>query len=167
MLEIIRGGALILATITVGIMAGVFQLYSYAIMPGLGKTDDRTFVGAFQQIDRSIVNPLFLSIFLGAFGFTGLAALLHLGADVRPVLIWIAFALILYAVAFFITVRVHVPLNDALKAAGDPDQITDLAALRERFEDTWVRWNLVRAVLSTIAFICLAWSLIQYGRAVP
>jgi uncharacterized membrane protein len=37
-----------------------------------------------------------------------------------------------------ITMAVHVPLNDAIKAAGDPDRITDLAAVREQFDEA--RW---------------------------
>jgi uncharacterized membrane protein len=62
---------------------------------------------------------------------------------------------------------VHLPLNDAIKEAGDPDRITDLAAVRERFDESrWVAWNVVRAVLSTAAVGCLAWALVQYGRTV-
>jgi hypothetical protein len=34
----------------------VFGLYARTIMPGLGKTDDRTFAGPFQAIDRAIIN---------------------------------------------------------------------------------------------------------------
>jgi uncharacterized membrane protein len=49
-----------------------------------------------------------------------------------------------------VTFRVNVPLNDALAAAGP-----DLAAARAAFEGTWVRWTVVRAVLSTGAFGCL------------
>jgi uncharacterized membrane protein len=44
-----------------GLMAGVFWLCAHTIMPGLGKTDDRTFVGAFQAFDRAIIDPWFLS----------------------------------------------------------------------------------------------------------
>jgi len=51
-------------------------------------------------------------------------------------------------------------------AAGDPDRITDLAAVRERFEATWVRWNIARAVASTAALGCLSWALVLYGRLV-
>jgi uncharacterized membrane protein len=50
-----------MAVMTVGMFAGVFGLYSNAIMPGLRRTDDRTFVGAFQAIDTAVINPLFLS----------------------------------------------------------------------------------------------------------
>jgi uncharacterized membrane protein len=38
----------------------VFAIYANAVMPGLCRSDDRTFVGAFQSIDTAIINPLFL-----------------------------------------------------------------------------------------------------------
>jgi uncharacterized membrane protein len=64
-----------------------------------------------------------------------------------------------------ITINVHLPLNDDIKAAGDPDRIADLAAVRERFnEDRWARWNIVRAAASTAALGCLAWALVLHGR---
>jgi uncharacterized membrane protein len=165
MLKVLQGAALVAALMTVGLMAGVFGLYAHAIMPGLRKTDDRTFVDAFQAIDRAIINPLFMLWFFGALAFAGVAAAL-LGGE-RSVLPWIVAALVLYLAVFVITIAVHVPLNDAIKAAGDPDQITDLAAVRERFDEArWVAWNIVRAVLSTAALGCLAWALVQYGRTV-
>jgi uncharacterized membrane protein len=165
MLKLWQGATLVAATVTVGLMAGVFGLYAHAIMPGLGDTDDRTFVGAFQSIDEAITNPRFLPTFVGALVFTGLAAVLHLREDGRSVLPWVVAALVLYLAAFVITVGVHVPLNDDIKAAGDPDRIANLAAVRERFdEDRWVRWNIIRAVASTVAFGCLAWALVQHGR---
>ena len=164
-MERFQGAALVAATITMGTMTGVFQLYAYAIMPGLGKTDDRTFVGAFQSIDRSVVNPLLLATLFGALVFTGLAALLVLRGDGRSVLPWVVVALVLYALVVVITLGVNVPLNDQIKAAGDPDGIADLAAVRERFNEAkWVRWNLVRAVASTVAFGCLTWALVLHGR---
>jgi uncharacterized membrane protein len=163
--EQLQGAALVAATITMGIMTGVFHLYAYAIMPGLGKSDDRTFVGAFQSIDRSIINPLFLATFFGALVFTGLAALFALREDERSVLPWVVAALVLYALVVVLTLGVNVPLNDRIKAAGDPDRIANLAAVRERFDEAkWVRWNLVRAVASTVAFGCLTWALVLHGQ---
>ena len=69
-METMRAAALIIATLAVGLFAGVFAVYANAIMPGLGRTDDRTFVGAFQSIDTAIINPLFLMTFLGGLVFT-------------------------------------------------------------------------------------------------
>jgi hypothetical protein len=39
-----------------------------------------------------------------------------------------------------------------------------LAAVRARFEATWVRWNAIRTVLNTTAFGCLTWALVLAGR---
>jgi uncharacterized membrane protein len=165
-MDALQGPALMAATITMGIAAGVYLLYVFAIMPGLGKTDDRTFVGAFQQIDTAIVGPFLLVFFIGPFVLAVLAAVALLGADDRSALAWVAAAIALQVAMAAITLRVNVPLNDAIKAAGDPDQIGDLAVVRERFDEAkWVRWNVVRAVAATTAFGCLAWALVLYGRS--
>jgi hypothetical protein len=61
---------------------------------------------------------------------------------------------------------VNVPLNDDIKAAGDPDRIADLGAVRDAFHETrWVAWNVVRTILNTVAFGCLLWALVLHGRA--
>jgi uncharacterized membrane protein len=156
---------LIAATMTIGLMAGAFGLYAHTIMPGLGKTDDRTFVGAFQQIDTAIINPLFIPTFVGALGLTGLAVALHLAEDERSALPWIVAAFVLYLAVFVITLGVNVPLNDDIKAAGNPDHLADLAAVRQRFDEArWAAWNIVRAIASTTALGCLAWALVLQGR---
>jgi uncharacterized membrane protein len=165
-MEVLRVAVLIAATMTMGIVTGVFQLYSNTIMPGLKHTDDRTFVAAFQEIDKAIYNPWFMSSFFGALILTVLALALHLSGDERSVLPWVAGALVLYTGVFVSTLGVNVPLNDAIKAAGDPDEIADLAAVREQFDEAkWARWNLFRAVASTVALGCLVWALVQHGRS--
>jgi uncharacterized membrane protein len=163
-MDALRAVSLLFATVVMGLVAGVFALYAHTIMPGLGKTDDRTFVGAFQSIDRAIINPWFLGGgFFGSLVLTVVAAIAQLGRDPLP---WVAAALVLYLVAFVITIGINVPLNDAIKAAGDPDRITDLAAVRERFNEArWASWNLVRVVTSTVAFGLLAWALVLQGRS--
>ena len=164
-MEFLRGAVLVLAASSVGLMAGVFGLYANTIMPGLRRTDDRTFVGAFQAIDRAIMNPLFLATFVGPLVFTGLGVVLHISDDQRSVLGWCAAAFVLYLLVFIATVAVNVPLNDGLKAAGDPDHVDDLADVRARFDEAkWARWNLARSVLSAAAFVCLLWALVEHGR---
>jgi uncharacterized membrane protein len=160
----LRSVALLGATITTGLVAGVFALYAHTIMPGLKTTDDRTFVGAFQAIDRGIINPWFMAGgFVGALAFTLVAAALNLH---QPALPWILAALGLYLVAFGATIAVNVPLNDAIKAAGDPDHIANVAHVREQFHEArWAAWNLVRTATSIAAFGCLAWALVLHGQA--
>jgi uncharacterized membrane protein len=161
----LQGATLVAATMTMGLMAGVFGLYAHAIMPGLHQTDDRTFVGAFQEIDKAVVKPWFMPFFVGAVVFTGLAAVLYLRRDGRSVLPWIVAALVLYLAVFVITIAVNVPLNDDIKAAGHPDRIANLAAVRDRFDEArWAAWNIVRFVASAAAFGCLTWALVLHGR---
>jgi uncharacterized membrane protein len=149
--------ALVAAVITNGLMAGLFAAYSYAVMPGLARTGDRTFVEAMQQTNAAILNGWFGICFGGAVLFAAAAALLHLG---RPALPWIVAGLALYVAVLVVTFSINVPLNDALAAAGD----TDPVAARAAFEGAWVRWNVVRAVASTAAFGCLTWALVTSSQ---
>jgi uncharacterized membrane protein len=163
-----QAATLLVATLTMGLMAGVFGVYAHTIMRGLANTDDRTFVGAFQAIDRAIINPLFMLTFTGALVLTGVAAVLYLRDDDHSTLPWVAAAFGLYLAVCVITIAVHVPLNDDIKAAGDPDRIADLAAVRDAFHETrWIAWNVVRAVATTAAFVCLTWALVLHGRTTP
>jgi uncharacterized membrane protein len=97
-----------------------------------------------------------MAAFFGALVLTGLAAALHLSGDTRSALPWIGAAFVLYLIAVVITMAVNVPLNDALKAAGDPARIGDLAAVRQHFDEAkWSAWNLLRTLTTTAAFGCL------------
>jgi uncharacterized membrane protein len=151
------------AVLTMGMVAGTFALYAHTIMPGLRKTGDRAFVAAFQQIDRAIVNPWFMiTAFGGALVLTAAAALASRGT---PAFGWIAVALGLYLVAVIVTVAVNVPLNDAIKAAGDPARV-DVTQVRAQFgEARWAAWNLLRVATSVPAFGLLSWALVLAGRA--
>src|SRR3954464_11023595 len=102
----LRAATLLGATLTMGLVTGAFALYAHTVMPGLKETDDRTFVAAFQSMDRAIINPWFMSTaFIGALLLTLAAVLTNLGRDPLP---WVAAALALYLVAVVITLAVNV-----------------------------------------------------------
>lgn len=153
---------LIAATVAQGLAAGTFAQYSHTIMPALAGTDDRTFVASFQAIDRRIINPWFIvGTFLGALGLTAAAAFVNRGESSNR---WVIAALVSYVLVVVITAAVHVPLNDAIKAAGDPDRI-DTHAVRAAFRELrWARWNLIRTALSLGAFVAMTWALVDHGR---
>ncbi len=159
MLALLRGASLVAATVTMGLVAGLFFAFAISVMPGLGQTGNLTFVGAMQQINVAILNPWLAISLDGAPVFTLIAAASHLQAGRRAILLWIVAALALYLVALGMTIGVNIPLNDALAAAGPPERIADLAAVRDRFEAAWVRWNIARTVASTAAFCCLTLAL--------
>lgn len=140
---------LVAATVLTGLSAGLFTSFSYAVMPGLRRTSDATFVQAMRAINVAIINPVFALVFVGAAVAT-VAALVAGWSDAsRP---WLIGGLVLYVLgAFVVTGAVNVPRNDALDAGA-----SSATALRAEFEGTWVLWNHVRSVLTTAAFVCLA-----------
>jgi uncharacterized membrane protein len=163
-----RTVALLAATLTTGLIAGLYYGFACAVMPGLRRTGDRTFVDAMRWINVRILNGWFALGFGGSLVLTVLAGALHLVGDAPDgPLPWIGAAAALYVLTLVSTVAVNVPLNAALGAPGgaDPVGAAALAAVRGTFETRWVRWNLFRAVAATGAFGCLLWCLVLSGRA--
>ncbi|MFI8849273.1 anthrone oxygenase family protein [Streptomyces sp. 891-h] len=160
----LRGLVLLATTLTTGLMAGLYFAFSVAVMPGLGRSDNRTFVEAMQRINVAILNGWFGLAFGGALVLGGIAAALHWRGEGRPALPWIIAGVVLYAVSLAITMGLNVPLNDKLAAAGKPGAIRDLAAVRDDFEAAWVRWNVIRTLVTTAALGCLAWAM-RVGHA--
>lgn len=161
----IRGLVLLAATLTTGLMAGLYFAFSCAVMPGLGRADDRTFVETMQRVNVAILNGWFTLAFGGAAVLGGVAAALHWRGEGRPALPWIIAGVVLYVLSLVITMGLSVPLNDQLAAAGAPGRIRDLASVRAQFESSWVHWNIARTVVCTASLGCLAWAMRVAGRA--
>ena len=141
------------ATLVTGLQAGTYYTWATGVMPGLARTDDRTFVHAMQQMNVAIVNPVFLLSFLGAPVLAVRRCRRRRDGAARP---WaIAGAVAARSRTVAITAVGNIPLNNALDAAGPVDRINDLAAVRAAFETRWVRLNVGRAVTSTAPLGCL------------
>ncbi|MFQ6143822.1 DUF1772 domain-containing protein [Streptomyces seoulensis] len=161
----IRGVVLLAATVLTGVMAGIYFAFSVAVMPGLGRSDARTFVEAMRRINEAIQNGWFGLAFGGALVLGLVAAFQHRHGEGRPALPWIIAGVVLYVISLLITVGFSVPLNNQLAAAGSPGTVHDLAAIRARFEATWVRWNVARTLVTTASLCCLAWAIRVAGGA--
>ena len=145
--DTLQRAVLIASTVLSGLFAGLFATFSYAVLPGLRRTDDATFVRAMQQVNTAILHPVFAVVFAGTVLATLAAVVVGVGdAGPRP---WLIAALVLVVATIVVTMAVNVPLNDRLaEGTGTP------AALREAFESSWVAWNVVRSVLSLGGFAC-------------
>lgn len=150
------------ATLATAMVAGLLFSFAHSVMPGLGTLDDRGFLAAFQRIDAAISNPWMMLTFLGSPALILMALLLHLPDRSRPVP-WLVVALVLSGATVLITGAIHLPLNAVIQDA-DP-RLADVADLRSRFEDRWVRWNVVRTVTSTGSLAALCWALFVAGRS--
>ena len=147
LLETLRGPVLLGATVAAGLQAGTYYTWASGVMPGLARTDDRTFVATMNHVNVAIVNPVFMLSFLGAPALAAAAVATTTGSARGWAIAGLALALGTVAV----TAMGNVPLNDALAAGGS----------RADFETAWVRWNVVRTVTSTGALAALAWAAIR------
>jgi uncharacterized membrane protein len=163
----LAGPILWLATISIGLIAGLFYGFAISVMPALAKTDDRTFVDTMQQINRSIENGAFGMAFMGSFVFTGAAAILEHRLGRRNAARWVVASLALYVVSFAITAGVNVPLNQQLEAAGAPANIADLAAVRAAFEGSWNSAHLIRTIACVLSLGAVGRALWLHGRSEP
>jgi len=150
-------------------LTGLFIAWSAAVMPGLGTTDDQTFVAAIQGLETrfdggdSIIPetngnwPTFVAFFTGPVWCLA-ALVVHRKQPAIARLIGVA--LVCLVVGVITSVLFNVPANLAITAAGDPTVVGfDAAQVRADFNElSWTRWNHVRAATSTLAFGFLAWA---------
>ncbi len=156
----VRTVSLLAAVVTAGLMAGLFAAFAYAVMPGLRRSGDRSFVEVMQNINVAIVNPLFMTLFMGGLAVAIVAVVVNWRATDPAVRWWALVGLIGYVLMFLITSGANVPLNDQLAAAGDFAALGDPAAVRADFENSWVAWNIARAVAGVGSLVGFAMALL-------
>lgn len=129
---------LVVALALTGLLAGVYAAFAIAVMPGLRRVDDGAFVVATTAINRAIVNPAFLLLFLGA---PAAATALAVTAPSPAAITAAAAALAALVLSF----GANIPLNRGLEARRD----------RRAFEGPWTGWHLLRTVCATGSFVAL------------
>lgn len=135
------------ASVSAGVLAGIYGIFSNTVMPALAASPDKTAVRVMQDINRLIVNPLFLLFFMGS----ALASItLLILAGLTGQLTWLtAIASVMLSATLFTTIGINVPLNNALKETTLDS--TNLPTLWQHYLDRWVRWNHIRAILCALS----------------
>ncbi|MQY16272.1 hypothetical protein SRB5_64700 [Streptomyces sp. RB5] len=139
---------LVLATVTTGLYVGLFFAFRFVFMPALGQGSDDEFTAVMRRINRVIVNPWFLALFLGVILWPLLAVFL---ADDR---LLAGLGLAANVVSHGITIGGNIPLNGALDRAPLDTPEQRLAA-REAFEVRWNRLHTARTVVGVAGFALL------------
>ncbi|MCG5219844.1 anthrone oxygenase family protein [Streptosporangium sp. KLBMP 9127] len=151
-----------LSLVLTGGVAGVFFAFSVAVMRGLDAIPPAAAITAMRGINRKILNPVFLSAFVGAqiaSAATG-ALLLALGSTPAATAFFGAAAVYLLG-AFVPTVAVNVPMNEALDKL--PENTGDAGAQWAAYSPRWTRWNTARTVSCTISLLLIGLGLLLWG----
>ena len=155
-----------LGIILTGLTAGLCFTWNNAVTPGIGQLNDLDFLQAFQQMNRVIINPMFILVFFGPF-ITNIVTiyLKHQQID-KAFWVFTAAAVIFILGVVFVTIFRNVPLNeildktDLLNASAE-----DLKLLRTKFEKPWNQWHLVRTFSSLFSFALLVLGLMLTNQS--
>jgi uncharacterized membrane protein len=136
------------ATVGTALVAGTFFAFSNLVMRALASLPKEQGVAAMRGINVTVLNPLFLGLFIGTAILClvlGIAAVSRLGEPAARFLL--AGSLLYFVGTFGVTMALNVPLNDALAAD---------ANTWGRYVKDWTLWNHVRtaaAFLAALAFL--------------
>lgn len=137
-----------------GLIGGVFFAFSTFVMRALGRLPVTQGIAAMQAINVAVINPWFITPFIGA-------AILSVVMGLAAVLRWhepgsgyLLTASLLYLLGTFgVTIGCNVPRNDAL-AGLDPND-PDAAERWTQYIAGWTVWNHVRTAAALAAMILL------------
>jgi uncharacterized membrane protein len=128
--------------------AGLLFAFSNFVMRALAELPPAFGMEAMQRINVTIVNPLFLFVFVGTPVLYLVTALIALHPDVSAGRSYLLVGAVCYLAGVVgVTMFANVPLNDAL-AALDPSQAPQHWP---GYVALWTRWNHVRTVCALAA----------------
>lgn len=112
-------------------------------------------IAAMQSINVVILNPVFLSVFLGTAGLSVPAMVLAF-ARREPAEVWgtVAGSALYVIGVLFVTMRFNVPLNNALARVSP--QSSDAAQFWNTYVSQWTSWNHVRTIAALAAALSFA-----------
>jgi uncharacterized membrane protein len=153
LVNLVRAGA-----VGCGLMAGLFFAFSVAVMPALRRLTPAEGIAAMQAINRAILNPLFLFVFVATALVSGALAVTSAWTwDQGSAGLRLAAGLSYLIGAFALTAAYHVPRNDALD---ELDASSGTAAGRwATYLAEWVPWNHVRTAASAASLVLLVTAL--------
>jgi uncharacterized membrane protein len=152
----VRALTLGLATLSTGLVAGVFYAYAVSVNLGLAAQPDASYVATMQAINARIQNPAFFASFFGAALFLVAALAVHIPRHRSGRFRLVALACVLYiAGGFLLTALVNVPMNEEFARVAGGASPGELAEARAAYEGPWDFWNSVRTFFSSLAFVAL------------
>jgi uncharacterized membrane protein len=141
-----------------GLIAGTFFAFSTFVMKALGKLPPAQGIAAMQSINVVVINPWFMTVFLGTAGLCVAVMIASLLQRRDPGTPYLLAGGVLYVVGtVLVTILFNVPRNDALAAVAPAT--SEAAALWMSYVSKRTAWNHVRTIaalaastLFTIAF---------------
>ncbi|MGH9941314.1 MAG: DUF1772 domain-containing protein [Pyrinomonadaceae bacterium] len=146
------------AALGCGLIAGVFFAFSSFVMKALARLPPGEGTAAMQSINVAVINPLFMTAFLGTATVCILVMVSSLLRWHAPGAAYLLAGSILYLVGtLLVTMVFNVPMNEALASAVAPED-TEGVSLWASYLTHWTTWNHIRtaAALAAAASLTIA-----------
>ena len=151
----------LLAALGSGLIAGAFFAFSSFVMKALARIAPAEGMAAMQSINIIVLNPVFLSVFVGTAAACVLAIIFSWLRWNQPGAVYLLAGGLLYLIGtFLVTMVFNVPRNDALAAVAPADP--ESARLWASYLSSWTAWNHVRTVAALAAAASFSIALLRY-----
>lgn len=143
-----------LASLGCGLMAGLFFVFSVAVMKAFARLPSAEGIAAMQSINVAIINPMFLTVFFGTAAACTFVVIASLFNWRESGAVYLILGSLFYLVgSFLVTVVFNVPKNNALASVSPADPGS--TSLWASYLDKWTTWNHVRTVAALAAMALL------------
>lgn len=138
------------AALGCGLIAGVFFAFSSFVMRAFGRLPAEQGIAAMQSVNVVVLNPVFLSVFVGTAAVCGAAVIASFFRWREPDAIYLLAGGLLYVIGtFVVTMAFNVPRNEALAVAAPADPAS--LKLWAGYLTSWTAWNHVRTAAALAA----------------
>ena len=138
---------------------GLYFIFSCCVMRALGKLDEVAGARAMNQINAVIMNPWFMSVFMGCPAIcVGLLVNLYFERPSGPAFsLQLVGSLLLLLGEFIVTAAMNVPLNnDLAKVEKEKGAVAAGAFFTDHYAGPWTAWNTIRCVASIGTVLCFS-----------
>jgi len=139
-----------------GLVTGLLFAFSNFIMRALADLPPDKGMFAMQRINETIINPVFMVLFLGTPILCSMVAVnsgLKINETGSPFLLVGALAYLIGP--FGITMRFNVPLNNLLARA----DVSNSDEIWPMYQKKWQRWNHIRTYIGVVSVVFMAMGL--------
>lgn len=141
---------IVASTVASALVGGVFFAFSVFVMRALADLPPAQGVVAMQRVNVTVINPLFLGVFLGTAPLLGVTT--YLARHSPQSFAWLLGAFVMYLVGSVgVTMACNVPRNNRL-ASMQADS-AQAAAYWPVYLREWLVWNHVRCIASLAAAV--------------
>jgi len=144
---------IVMAITGAGVVTGLLFAFSNFVMRALATLPDDKGMFVMQRVNETILNPVFLVLFLGTPILCVMIVFKSVLQPGSPDSLFLLTGALAYLIGpFGITVLFNVPLNNKL-AEAEPSVANEVWPV---YQKQWQRWNHVRTYIGVVSIILLA-----------